>query len=126
MTLRKLMAATAVLSIIAGAAVAHDGATKPDKTAAASETSQANNYVGQSVYNAKGDEIGIIASVVTAKDGSQQAVISVGTFLGLGSKEIAVPVSKLSAHEGGGYQLSMSKEDIQSAPDYTPSETKPQ
>lgn len=80
------------------------------------ETAQ---LTGKSIYDLDGQEVGTVAEVVTAEDGSERAVISVGTFLGIGSKEIAVPVTDLEAKaDGSGYSLSLTADEIEAAPAY--------
>jgi hypothetical protein len=60
-----------------------------------------------------------VEEVITGDDGSEQAVVSVGGFLGLGSKKIAVSTSQLTAKDDGtGYTIAMTAEEIEAAPEY--------
>jgi sporulation protein YlmC with PRC-barrel domain len=55
-----------------------------------------SKLVGSSVYNDQGDKIGSIDDlIVTPDDKLTTAIISVGGFLGVGGKLVAVPYDKL-------------------------------
>ncbi|WP_426228928.1 PRC-barrel domain-containing protein [Pararhizobium sp. DWP3-4] len=57
----------------------------------------ASTYIGQSVYNASDESIGEINDVIFTKDGSvEAAVIGVGGFLGIGEKNVAVPLDTIA------------------------------
>lgn len=56
----------------------------------------ANNFIGQSVYTGE-DSIGEINDlIIEEKGGVVAAVIGVGGFLGIGEKDVAVPMSKIT------------------------------
>jgi hypothetical protein len=60
----------------------------------------ASTYIGQSVYNAADESIGEINDVIFTKDGSvEAAVIGVGGFLGIGEKNVAVPLDTITVAE---------------------------
>ncbi|KQR77490.1 PRC-barrel domain-containing protein [Rhizobium sp. Leaf341] len=60
----------------------------------------ASTYLGQSVYNSSDESIGEINDVIFSKDGSvEAAVIGVGGFLGIGEKNVAVPLDKVTVAE---------------------------
>ncbi|WP_349437521.1 PRC-barrel domain-containing protein [Pararhizobium sp. A13] len=60
----------------------------------------ANTYIGQPVYNAADENIGEINDVIFTEDGSvEAAVIGVGGFLGIGEKNVAVPLDTISVAE---------------------------
>lgn len=60
----------------------------------------AHRLSGTKVLNSKGEIIGEVADVVLDQSGKAQAVvISLGGFLGLGSKEVAVPYSAIRLGE---------------------------
>ncbi|MEK1928784.1 MAG: PRC-barrel domain-containing protein [Pararhizobium sp.] len=60
----------------------------------------ANTYIGQSVYNAADESIGEVNDVIFTKDGSvEAAVIGVGGFLGIGEKNVAVPLDTITVSE---------------------------
>jgi sporulation protein YlmC with PRC-barrel domain len=57
----------------------------------------ASNYIGQDVYTTGEKSIGKINDLIMQKDGTVvAAVIGVGGFLGLGEKNVAVPLSKIT------------------------------
>lgn len=56
---------------------------------------QADEVIGMDVVNAKGDEIGEIKDLVLDSRQIAHAVVSVGGFLGIGAKDIAVPFDQL-------------------------------
>ncbi|OLP58739.1 photosystem reaction center subunit H [Xaviernesmea oryzae] len=60
----------------------------------------ANRYIGQSVYNGNDESIGEINDVIFSTDGSvEAAVIGVGGFLGIGEKNVAVPLETITIAE---------------------------
>jgi sporulation protein YlmC with PRC-barrel domain len=57
----------------------------------------ANDYIGKSVYNAEDKSIGDVNDLILEEDGGiVAAVIGVGGFLGIGEKEIALPMDKIT------------------------------
>ncbi|OJF90399.1 PRC-barrel domain-containing protein [Pararhizobium antarcticum] len=57
----------------------------------------ANTYIGQSVYNSADESIGEISDLIFTMDGSvEAAVIGVGGFLGIGEKNVAVPLDTIT------------------------------
>jgi sporulation protein YlmC with PRC-barrel domain len=58
---------------------------------------RASKLIGSSVYNDHNEKIGSIDDVVLGKDNKADAVIlSVGGFLGMGTKLVAVPYTQLT------------------------------
>jgi sporulation protein YlmC with PRC-barrel domain len=57
----------------------------------------ANDYIGKSVYTAADESIGNVTNLIMEKDGGLvAAVIGVGGFLGIGAKDVAVPMDKVT------------------------------
>jgi hypothetical protein len=56
---------------------------------------RASKIVGSSVYNDHDQKIGSIDDLVIGRDKTLNAVVSVGGFLGMGSKMVEVPFNKL-------------------------------
>jgi hypothetical protein len=54
-----------------------------------------SKVVGSSVYNDHDQKIGSVDDIVIGKDRSLHAVLSVGGFLGMGSKMVEVPFDRL-------------------------------
>ena len=74
---------------------------------------------GQAVYDQSGQTIGTIKSVVSDSTGNQQAVVSVGKFLGLGSRDIQIPASALQVKSGGGFTTSLTADQLKAMPAYS-------
>jgi sporulation protein YlmC with PRC-barrel domain len=56
----------------------------------------ASNLIGSSGYSPSNENVGDVNDIVFSKDGKVQAIIiGVGGFLGLGEKDVAVPMEKL-------------------------------
>lgn len=55
-----------------------------------------SKVVGSSVYNDKDENVGSINDLVIGKDGKVSAILSVGGFLGMGTKYVEVPYSNLA------------------------------
>lgn len=55
-----------------------------------------SKIVGSSVYNDHDENVGSINDLVIGKDGKVSAILSVGGFLGMGTKYVEVPYSNLT------------------------------
>lgn len=116
--LRKLLATTALATMVASGAYAQSATTPATATPPAAESatpaapvvkadgSLMSNIIGESVYNGTADDaenIGSITDVVFDKDGKAQSfVIGVGGFLGVGAKNVAFEYDKLKWNEKNG------------------------
>ncbi|MFD1745841.1 PRC-barrel domain-containing protein [Rhizobium helianthi] len=95
----------------AGGAMTNDSAASgtnamPNNTAAASgeyltqqsETQiSANDYIGKPIYNSENNSIGDVNDLILEQNGGiVAAVVGVGGFLGIGEKDVAVPMSKIT------------------------------
>jgi sporulation protein YlmC with PRC-barrel domain len=93
------------LLLASAAFAAEDTATKPPASPAASSSAtntsfqgdwRASKVVGLNVYNEKNENVGSINDLLMDKSGSiKAAVISVGGFLGMGAKLVALPFDKV-------------------------------
>ena len=72
---------------------------------------------GQTLYDRNGAEVGMINAVKTDMAGKQKAVVGIGTFLGLRTKNVQIPASKLAAREAGGYAASLTADEIRNLPE---------
>lgn len=74
-----------------------DSTTPADRNGVMTQTGEAraSKVVGSSVYNDHDESIGSINDLVIAKDGKINAILSVGGFLGMGTKYVEVPYSNL-------------------------------
>jgi sporulation protein YlmC with PRC-barrel domain len=93
------------LLLASAAFAAEDTATKPPPSPAAAATTssisfqgdwRASKVVGLNVYNEQNENVGSINDLLMDKSGSvKAAVISVGGFLGMGARLVAVPYDKI-------------------------------
>jgi sporulation protein YlmC with PRC-barrel domain len=68
-----------------------------------SDSTTVANFYKQNVYNPDNTKVGEIADVLLGRDGKVNAfIISVGGFLGIGEKDIAVPFTSIHATEKNG------------------------
>ncbi|RRI04963.1 PRC-barrel domain containing protein [Mesorhizobium tamadayense] len=113
--IRTLFATTALATLVAtGAAFAQTATPSPTQPPVAenpapvirAEGSLMTNIIGESVYNGTGDDaqdIGKVDDVVFDANGqAKSAIIGVGGFLGVGSKDVAFDYSKLEWAEKNG------------------------
>lgn len=79
---------------------------------------RADDLIGQSVTNDAGDEIGEIQDIVISpQDQATLAVISVGGFLGIGEKNVAVPFAELQKGSEDSVVISgMTEEQLKQMP----------
>jgi putative membrane protein len=80
----------------------------------------ANDLIGQSVVNQNGDNVGEIYDIVlNPSDQAVLAVVSVGGFLGLGEKNVAVPFEQLQPGENETILMSTATEgELKALPEY--------
>ncbi|MCX8996313.1 PRC-barrel domain-containing protein [Rhizobiaceae bacterium BDR2-2] len=84
----------------------------------------ATSYIGQTVHNSADESIGKVTDLIL--DGDQRvvaAVIGVGGFLGIGEKNVAVPIDSIEAvrdPENGSLKLTTleTAETLQAAPEF--------
>jgi sporulation protein YlmC with PRC-barrel domain len=113
-------AAAATKTPAAGAA---DTMTTGSVNAAASDANSvlASQFIGQTVYSAANENVGEINDLVMSKDlDNIVAIIGVGGFLGIGEKDVAIPVSQLTATKDANNALKLTtaatKEQLEAAP----------
>ncbi|WP_137132387.1 PRC-barrel domain-containing protein [Rhizobium sp. FY34] len=57
----------------------------------------ANDYIGKAIYNGENNSIGNVTDLIIEENGGiVAAVVGVGGFLGMGEKNVAVPMDKLN------------------------------
>jgi sporulation protein YlmC with PRC-barrel domain len=85
----------------------------------------ANDYIGQPIYNANNDSIGDVNDLILEENGGiVAAVVGVGGFLGIGEKDVAVPMDKITmsrdAQNNNELRLSTTEtaEALQAAPEF--------
>jgi sporulation protein YlmC with PRC-barrel domain len=127
----KLAIAATLAAAVAGSAQAQQSTTTGAATPVASQVLSslpANsvtvaNYYKQNVYDPSDAKIGEISDVLVSKSGNVEAfIVSVGGFLGIGQKDVAVPFSAVRATEKNGtWYLTMNatKDALKQARGYT-------
>jgi hypothetical protein len=89
----------------------------PPATPTTAAPSGGEEMIGRGVFDSSGHRVGTIKEIAAAEDGSQVAIVSVGGFMGIGARRIAISLGTLSPLEdGSGYITSMSGEEIDAAP----------
>lgn len=83
----------------------------------------ATEYLDQTVYNSQDESIGKINDLVMDKDGRlTAAIIGVGGFLGIGEKNVGVPIDSIEVRteEDGSVELVMqsTREELEAAPQF--------
>jgi ribosomal 30S subunit maturation factor RimM len=79
--------------------------------------------MGQTVYNVSGDSIGKISDLVMTKNlDNILAIIGVGGFLGLGEKDVAIPISQIKVDKDVNQNLKLTinntKAQLEAAPTF--------
>jgi putative membrane protein len=104
--------------------------TQSQLTAAAEGTSQEagsqmeqqlppEDVIGSKVVTANGDDVGEIEDLVVDQNQERYAIVSVGGFLGIGDKNVAVPLDQLEPGEDHSYVLSaLTEEQLEQMPAY--------
>lgn len=86
---------------------------------------RANTLIGMRVINSESENLGKINDLVINDQGSiQAAVVSVGGFLGIGDKLVAVPWANVKFDaDGRGAVISMTKDQLKAAAPFKTKET---
>ena len=92
-------------------------------TQQAQDQVSANTYIGQSVYNGSNESIGKVNDLIMQKQGGiVAAVVGVGGFLGIGEKNVAVPIANINVAQNndGTVKLSTSEsaDSLKAAPEF--------
>jgi sporulation protein YlmC with PRC-barrel domain len=126
----KLFLATAIAAALSGVVQAQQPATTTEVataraavlTAIPSNATTVTNYYKQNVYDPSESKIGEIVDVLVSNRGTIDAlIVSVGGFLGIDSKDVAVPFSAVHATEKNGkwwLTMNATKDAIKAAPGY--------
>jgi sporulation protein YlmC with PRC-barrel domain len=82
----------------------------------------ASDYIGKTVYDQAGNNIGEVNDLIVSGDGNVEAVIlGVGGFLGIGEKDVAVNTQAVQMVQDGDTQrlvVQSTKEALEAAPSY--------
>ena len=81
------------------------------------QETRASKIIGSTAYNFADEDLGTIDDLIIKSDGKTiHAILSVGGFLGIGDKLVAVPYSKLVLRDNDRIYLDQTKEQLNSAP----------
>jgi putative membrane protein len=104
-------------------------AVAPEQQQAATQPGQVvsiEEVLGASVVNAEGDEVAEIEDVVLGEGDQYYAILSVGGFLGIGDKKVAVPLDQLQLGEDEAYLMSgETEEQLEQMPEYDEEQYRP-
>lgn len=93
--------------------------TKTEVRQVATGWSAKKQILGKDVYNDTGDKIGEISDLIVAPNKSvSYAIVGVGGFLGLGERDVAVPVSKFQQQMGKIVLKGATKDALKAAPEF--------
>jgi putative membrane protein len=85
-----------------------------------------DEVLGSRVVNAAGEEVATIDDLVIDQSGQQYAVLSVGGFLGIGDKKVAVPLDELQLSEDEVYLMTAATEEqLEQMPEYDEEQFQP-
>ena len=98
------------------------GAARPTAVDAVALRSgiRTSKVVGSSVYNEARDDIGKVDDIIIPRRGAPVAIVSVGGFLGIGSRYVAIPLSELQLGQNDRWTLPRAtKEYLKTLPPFT-------
>lgn len=79
---------------------------------------RASKIIGSTVYDVQNRNIGSVKDLVLGKDGKvDKVVVDVGSFLGMGGKYVAIPLSDIKT-DNNRLTLDRSKEQLQQMAEY--------
>jgi sporulation protein YlmC with PRC-barrel domain len=79
---------------------------------------RASKLIGSTVYDVNNQKIGSVQDLILNKDGrAATAVVDVGSFLGVGGKNVAVSLNDIKT-DNNRLTLDRSKQQLQNAPNY--------
>jgi hypothetical protein len=82
---------------------------------------RASELIGRDINNAANDEIGQIDDLIVSRDGDKvMAIVSLGGFLGVGSKMVAIPYEDLRITKDGEHvYYDATKDELQARKEFT-------
>jgi sporulation protein YlmC with PRC-barrel domain/ElaB/YqjD/DUF883 family membrane-anchored ribosome-binding protein len=120
----RFLAATALVSMMSAVpALASEGKTDGGQEASTRTATEmglgisAQRMIGAEVRNRQGDELGNMHDIILAMDGrAEQAVVSVGGYLGVGEKLVVVPYDSLTFARDHAVLATASRQDLEQRP----------
>jgi hypothetical protein len=70
------------------------------------------------VYDSKGEKIATVKDVTGTPGQSRQAILQTGGVLGVGGREVALPLEKLSVGPDGKLMITMTRDELELLPKY--------
>jgi sporulation protein YlmC with PRC-barrel domain len=111
------VAAVDVAAQVAGSTTT--GVTVEELKTIALGWSAKKQILGKSVYNDKNEKVGDVDDLIVAPDSSvSYAIIGVGGFLGLGERQVAIPVNHFKSGEGRIVLPGATKDALQAMPSF--------
>ena len=99
---------------------------QPAAAATAGQAVEASDVIGSEVVNENGDQVGEIKDLVLDANQVEYAVVWVGGFLGIGAKEVAIPLDQLKLGMGESYLMSGETADqLEQMPEYQKDQYQP-
>lgn len=85
---------------------------------------RANELIGRSVTGADGKVLGFVSNFhFSLSGGIQHLIVASGGFLGVGSRQVAIPWSQAETRPGlDEIRVTLTRDDFQNAPEYEPAE----
>jgi sporulation protein YlmC with PRC-barrel domain len=113
-----LALAVATPAAFAQTSTTHDTRAGLIHTAIQPDEIRASKMIGSTVYDVQNRNIGSVKDLVLVKDGKVDAVVlDVGSFLGMGGKYVAVPLSDIKT-DNNRLTLDRTKEQLQQMAEY--------
>ena len=108
---------------LAGLVAISTTAMAADQTIRSDEL-RASKIIGSSVYDNNNEKIGSVQDIILGKGGKvDSVVVDVGTFLGMGGKDVAVQLDQIKTDHDR-LTLSMTKDQLKQAPNYALTDNK--
>jgi len=117
MGMMMVVAAVDVAAQVAGSTTT--GVTVEELKTIALGWSAKKQILGKPVYNDKDEKVGDVDDLIIAPDSSvSYAIIGVGGFLGLGERQVAIPVNRFKNAEGRIVFPGATKDALQAMPSF--------
>jgi len=111
-------AAAALAAVLLAIAPAASAATDNAATTMASGEIRASKFIGSSVYDVHNAKIGSVKELLFDRSGRiEQAIVDVGTFLGMGGKLVAIGLNDIKT-DNNRLTLDMTKDQLKAAPEF--------
>lgn len=93
--------------------------TTQERSHTSADMVEADDIVGRNVVNRNGDAVGEVSALVVDQKKDVYAVVSVGGFLGIGDREVAIPLTEFDIGDDAVTLMSQQTPDeLKSLPEY--------